>query len=37
LADQATLADLIAGARAWGDDPNAPWASMQFGATGCVA
>ena len=34
LADRTTLADLIAGARAWGDDPHALWASVKFGATG---
>jgi ubiquinone/menaquinone biosynthesis C-methylase UbiE len=37
LADRATLDALIAGARAWGDDPDALWASIQFGATGWAA
>jgi len=37
LADQRKLDELTAGARAWGDDPDALWASLQFGATGWAA
>jgi hypothetical protein len=31
-ADRATLDDSIAGARAWGEDPDALWASLHFAA-----